>query len=476
MSLRILYSSGKGKYTCYVCSCSGYDIFHSTRQQDMINHINSVHPKTALACKNRHGVELPKDLQEGVDEDDAAAREPTSEDLFLSSLTDQKLKDWHMDSIACDSHEDAVKKIEIISKLPKEYFIKCFFPCVVDGSMSMAVEQYKKTFSYPTKGHIQDSIRGIMPVEFKNYQTFRADIDLRSLQICECVDRIVDQTHDEGYRVFRSRLSDSKTSVDLHSMFFAPYLTPEREQPIHFCSSRILSPYTKKDRKSFNTIIADFWTELKCLASSNLGIQTPWQEILKNSKHQDLIDMLDSRFAPDGTQIPYEPTSCGNHELIFNSIKHINDNQQIQMALDEDGYAGRYAYDYEESVPLLSIQKLGVYACSWIKFIFRLIIMYALHFLHILVGGQQSIGGCIAESWEHISVYLSKFSMSRSAEFGMHISDQRKGTMEKSAKWPSFDDVRKIAGLNFIITGGGMSSFADKTYDQYKFLVGMLRE
>ncbi|KAL6541099.1 hypothetical protein OROMI_024982 [Orobanche minor] len=347
--------------------------------------------------------------------DAAAAREPKSEDLFLSSLTVQKFKDWHMDSIACDSHEDAVKKIEIISKLPKEYFIKCFFPCVVDRSMSMAVEQYKKTFSYPTKGHIQDSIRHVirnlidqdMPVEFKNYQTFRADIDLRSLQICECVDRIVDQTDDEGYRVFRSRLSDWKTS-----MLFAPYLTPEKQQPIYFCSSRILSPYTKKDRKCFNTIIADFWTELKCLASSNLGIHTPWQEILKNYKHQDLIDMLDSRFAADGRQKPCEPTSCGNHELIFNSIKHINDNQNFWtelkcLALSNLGIEtpwqeilknskhqdlidmldSRFAPDgrqipYEHtscgnhelifnSIKHINDNQLGVYACSWIKFIFR---------------------------------------------------------------------------------------------------------
>lgn len=83
----------------------------------------------------------------------------SEQDVFLRSLSHEKLKKWHMGSIECGSHEDAVKRIESMYELPKQHFIKCFFPCVVDGSVSMAVEEYKKVFSYPTKGHSVNAIR-----------------------------------------------------------------------------------------------------------------------------------------------------------------------------------------------------------------------------------------------------------------------------------------------------------------------------
>lgn len=112
-------------------------------------------------------------------------------------------------------------------------------------------------------------------------------------------------------------------------MLCSPYLTPERQQPIYFCSCRLLSNFTKIDRRAFNTIVANFRMDWSNFASSRLRNQIPWKESLKNSKHQDLIDMLDTRVDRDGVYVGYDDTAVGNHEFIYNADRHINDQQVI---------------------------------------------------------------------------------------------------------------------------------------------------
>lgn len=91
--------------------------------------------------------------------------------MHFRSLSRAKLKEWNMSSIECDSRDDAVKIIKSISRLPKKYFIKCHFPCVVGGSVCIAVEEYRKTFSYPTKDHAKNAIRYLLliPLKRRNY-------------------------------------------------------------------------------------------------------------------------------------------------------------------------------------------------------------------------------------------------------------------------------------------------------------------
>lgn len=55
-----------------------------------------------------------------------------------------------------------------------------------------------------------------MPIEFKDYADFRANIELQSLQICECVDLIVGDEIDDEYKIFRTRLLNSKTMYVLY--------------------------------------------------------------------------------------------------------------------------------------------------------------------------------------------------------------------------------------------------------------------
>ena len=65
----------------------------------------------------------------------------------------------NMSIINCDSLDDARNIMKGISKMHRQHFITCFFPCMVKASFSIAVEQYGRSFSYPTKGHIRDAIQ-----------------------------------------------------------------------------------------------------------------------------------------------------------------------------------------------------------------------------------------------------------------------------------------------------------------------------
>lgn len=112
-------------------------------------------------------------------------------------------------------------------------------------------------------------------------------------------------------------------------MLFSPYLTPERLQPLYFCSCRTLAHYTKIDHASFNTIVANFRVEWSKLAASTSQNQIPWRQSLRASNHQDLIQMLGTRFSLDGTRRDYDDSAVSNHEFIYNSDRHINDKKVI---------------------------------------------------------------------------------------------------------------------------------------------------
>lgn len=57
-------------------------------------------------------------------------------------------------------------------------------------------------------------------VDFKDYQDFRANLDIQSLRICKSVDLILrDEIDDESYKFFRKRLLGSKTMYVYYVLF-----------------------------------------------------------------------------------------------------------------------------------------------------------------------------------------------------------------------------------------------------------------
>lgn len=100
--------------------------------------------------------------------------------------------------------------------------------------------------------------------------------------------------------------------------------------------------------------------------------------------------------------------------------------------------------------------------------------MYALYFLYALIDGNDTTASCITTALGNTSNILSKFS--KKVELQVQISNPRIRAIGGTNKWPSAEDVRKIAGLNFIISVGRKSSFSMKISKELSNLVEMLRE
>ncbi|KAK1363478.1 hypothetical protein POM88_039039 [Heracleum sosnowskyi] len=237
--------------------------------------------------------------------------------------------------ITCNSNEDALRTLELLSDLPKKYFVPWIFGCVVDGNAYVGEEKFKcGSFPVPeyrrqtavrhmiklliylelnglvhahleTEKLVEDA--GILkfcstPVQFENYETFRTNVDKQHNQICQSIDFIVGEeaAADDDYKKFREELLKSRTVVDMHSLLFHPYVTAENDLPMYYAKCGLDLCQTDLDHAS------NFTDKFK---------DGDWKAIVTASGSKSMVVMLESM---DVNSVPrlYQNTAFDKHQFI----------------------------------------------------------------------------------------------------------------------------------------------------------------
>lgn len=238
--------------------------------------------------------------------------------------------------IKCDSNEDALRSMELLSDLPTGYFVPWRFGCVVDGNAYVGVDKVKGgSFPVPRNkrrtavrhmiellinlelngfvhAHLETgklvNDAGIpifcsIPVQFENYQTFRTNVDKQHDQICQSIDFIVGEeaAADDDYKKFREELLKSRTVVDMHSLLFHPYVISENDLPFYYARCGLDLCYTDLDHAS------NFSDKFK---------DRDWKAIVTASGSKSMVVMLESMVVY-GVPRLYQNTAFDKHQFIW---------------------------------------------------------------------------------------------------------------------------------------------------------------